>query len=325
MIIRNQNMTPIPVFNNQDFDNPRTLSLPLVGENRFNTDFNGSFNPTFNGRFNQNNTTTQYNTYARHSIDNDTNPSGFATPTFEAGWGGKKQEFGDDAYKFADVMKRLAPPPLQLAPEAPPTPTVPPLIRQTVAVNEHASYWGDPHVADPDRADKDNKRQDSFVVKGDGVFNLLSDNNINLNAQHKKYDAFGIEVTDQIGLKIPYANITFSAYGVPQLNGGALTTGQTVTLFDKTQVTWDGTTLSVKSGSDGEYDLAIGVVTSGNKNPDGSAIKYLDTDVNTKSQGVGNDGRMPEGILGETFDADTAQNHALKKDISTYKRAGLLD
>ena len=225
--------------------------------------------------------------------------------------------FGDDQYKYASVFNRPAPPPLV-------RPVPPPAPRKLVAVNEHSSYWGDPHVADADRSEKGNKRQDNFVVKGDGVFNLLTDKNISLNAQHKKYDKWDIEVTDQIGLRIPYANITFSAYGTPQLNGRTLGKG-TTTLPDQTKLSWDGTTLSVTSNDSGEYNVSIAIVTSDHKNADGSPIKYLDTDLSTKSNGVGNDGVMPSGILGEGFDDDNEARSALKKDISTYKRNGLLD
>jgi hypothetical protein len=224
--------------------------------------------------------------------------------------------FGDKASLY-DVYNRPAPPPLV-------RPVPPPVPRKLVAANEHSSYWGDPHVADADRSDKGNKRYNNIIVKGDGVFNLLTDKNISLNAQHKKYDKWDIEVTDQIGLRIPYANITFSAYGTPQLNGRTLGKG-TTTLPDQSKLSWDGTTLSVTSNDSGEYNVSIAIVTSDHKNADGSPIKYLDTDLSTKSNGVGNDGVMPSGILGEGFDDDNEARSALKKDISTYKRNGLLD
>ncbi|MFN7311195.1 MAG: hypothetical protein ACK5T0_07490 [Vampirovibrionales bacterium] len=234
--------------------------------------------------------------------------------------------FGDLAGdpRFASVYNRPAPAKLQKAVTPKPTPKPAPTPRKLVAANEHSSYWGDPHVADADRSDKGNKRQDNFVVKGDGIFNLLTDRNISLNAQHKKYDQFAIEVTDQIGLRIPNANITFSAYGTPQLNGKALEVGKETTLPDQSKIKWDGTTLTVTSSDSSEYNVSINIVDAGHKNPDGSAIKYLDTDLSTKGKGVNSDGVMPSGILGEGFDEDNEARSALKKDLSTYKRNSLL-
>ncbi len=252
--------------------------------------------------------------------------SNLAMPTFNSarGTGNVKGDWGDKAYQYAYLFDKKAPPPWTRPVTPKPRPIAPPAPRKLVAANEHSSYWGDPHVADADRSDKGNKRQDNFVVKGDGVFNLLTDRNISLNAQHKKYDQWGIEVTDQIGLRIPFANITFSAYGTPQLNGGVLESGKTIMLPDQTKISWDGTTLSVTSGDSGEYNVSISIVTTEHKNADGSPVKYLDTDLSTKGNGVGNDGIMPSGILGEGFDDDNEARTALKKDLSTYKRNGLL-
>ncbi len=243
-----------------------------------------------------------------------------STEGFETGFGDRASD-----PRYASVYYRPAPPPVirPVTPKPTPVPVLPPPPRKLVAANEHSSYWGDPHVADADRSDKGNKRQDNFVVKGDGIFNLLTDRNISLNAQHKKYDQFAIEVTDQIGLRIPHANITFSAYGTPQLNGEALAIGEKP-LPNQSKIKWDGTTLSVTSSDSSEYNVSVSIVDAGHKNPDGSAIKYLDTDLSTKGAGVGNDGVMPSGILGEGFDEDNEARSALKKDLSTYKRNGLL-
>jgi hypothetical protein len=262
--------------------------------------------------------------YAPSSLFNFATPSWGTSNNSSKGGTTYRAGFGDLASdpRFASVYDRPAPEKRQQIV----TPIAPLAPRKLIAANEHSSYWGDPHVADADRSDKGNKRQDNFVVKGDGVFNLLTDKNISLNAQHKKYDQWGIEVTDQIGLRIPNSNIniTFSAYGTPQLNGKALETGEKK-LPDQTKISWNGTTLSVTSGDSGEYNVSVAIVTTEHKNADGSPVKYLDTDLSTKGNGVGNDGVMPSGILGEGFDDDGEARTALKKDLSTYKRNGLLD
>ncbi len=193
-----------------------------------------------------------------------------------------------------------------------------------IAANEHAAYWGDPHVADPDRADKANLRTSNFVVLGDGIYNLLTDKNITLNAMHKKYDKWKIEVTDQIGLRIPNADLTMSAYGVPQLNGKDLKKGSTTTLPDQTKISWDGSTLKLTSGDSGEYNISFSIVTTKEKNTDGTPIKFINTDVYTKTQGIASDGVMATGILGEGFDADSNVRTALNQALATYKRQNIL-
>ena len=193
-----------------------------------------------------------------------------------------------------------------------------------IAANEHAAYWGDPHVADADRADKANTRTSNFVVLGDGIYNLLIDKDITLNAKHKKYDQWKMEVTDEIGLRIPNADLTMSAYGVPQLNGKDLKKGSAITLSDQTKISWDGKSLNVTSGDSGEYNVAFSIVTTRHKNTDGKPIKYINTDVYTKAKGIASYGVMATGILGEGFDADSTVRKGLKQDLAVYKRQSLL-
>ncbi|XVJ51593.1 MAG: hypothetical protein HEQ32_05745 [Vampirovibrio sp.] len=239
--------------------------------------------------------------------------------------GGWSSGWGDNPVvpQYANVyntpIKKDPPPPVTIPPVVIPKP------RPVVAANEHSSYWGDPHVADADRSDKGNQRQDNFVVKGEGIFQLLKDTNIAVNAEHKKYDQWGIEVTDKVGIALGNVGITFSAYGGPMVNGKPLGSGEVVTLSDSTQVRFDGNKLTVRTGETGEYNLDVSIVTSEHKNADGSPVKYLDTDISTKSKGVNSDGVLPSGILGEGFDEDNEARSGLKKDISTYKKASLLD
>lgn len=224
--------------------------------------------------------------------------------------------FGD--IYFPHVFNRPAPAPLprRVQPIAPPAP------RKIVAANEHSSYWGDPHVADADRAEKGNNRHNSFIVKGDGIFQLLKDKDVFLNGVHKKYPQWDYEVTDRIGLRVAGLNIEMGAYdAAPKINGASFK-GEKI-LPNGTKVAFDGTKLSVSTGDSGEYDFEIAIVHAEHKNPDGSPIKYLDTDIRTKSKGVALDGVMPTGILGEGFDADDKARTQLNNPLDTYKRGGL--
>jgi hypothetical protein len=188
-----------------------------------------------------------------------------------------------------------------------------------VANNQNSSYWGDPHVADADRPNQDLKTAVNFNVYGDGIFNLLKDKNIALSAEHKKYDNWKIEVTNQVNLALGNSNVVFNAYGVPTLNGKALEQGKLMTLPDGSSVNWTGTKLIVRNANYGEYNLDIQQVTAGKKNPDGTNIKYLNTYVNTTDKGVFSDGILPTGILGEGFDMDNLVRTKLNFGLETYK------
>ena len=269
--------------------------------------------PPSSQRFNRSNTPSYQGVYFPPGIGYQ-NPAQSknkpnTTETLLAGWGDSR---------LAHVFNRPAPPPLR----RPVQPIAPPAPRKIVAANEHASYWGDPHVADADRAEKGNNRHSNFIVKGDGIFQLLKDRDVFLNGVHKKYPQWDYEVTDRIGLRVAGLSIEMGAYdGTPKLNGASFK-GEKI-LPNGTKISFDGTKLSVNTGASGEYDFEISIVNAEHKNPDGSPIKYLDTDIRTKSKGVGADGIMPTGILGEGFDADNQARTQLNHDLNTYKRGGL--
>jgi hypothetical protein len=185
----------------------------------------------------------------------------------------------------------------------------------TVASNQKSGYWGDPHVNDADR-----KGNESFIVTGAGTFNLLKDKNIALSAEHKKYDKWKIEVTNQVNLALGDSNLVYNAYGEPTHNGVKLEKDKLMTLSDGSKVTWNGSNkLSVTNANYGEYNLDMTVKTSGNKNADGTKIKYLDTYVTSTDKGVFSDGVLPTGILGEGFDADNIVRTKLNFGLETYK------
>jgi hypothetical protein len=192
--------------------------------------------------------------------------------------------------------------------------------RGTVAAEQNSSYWGDPHVADADRANQNNRNASNFIVTGAGTFNLLKDKNISLSAEHKKYDKWKIDVTNQVNLALGDSKLVYNAYGEPTLNGVKLEKDKLMTLSDGSKVTWNGSNkLNVTNANYGEYNLDMTVQTSGNKNADGTNIKYLDTYVTSTNKGVFSDGIMPTGILGEGFDVDNIVRTKLNFGLENYK------
>jgi hypothetical protein len=188
-----------------------------------------------------------------------------------------------------------------------------------VAANESSGYWDDPHVTDADHPDQNDKYAINFSVTGAGTYNLLKDKNIALSAEHKKYDNWAIEVTNQIDLALGTSNVVFNAYGDPTLDGVKIEKGQIMKLSDGSSVNWDGTKLSVTNANYGEYNLDINLQDWGAINTDGSRIKYLNTYVNSTDKGVFSDGILPTGILGEGFDADKDVRTKLNFELENYR------
>jgi hypothetical protein len=180
-------------------------------------------------------------------------------------------------------------------------------FKGTVATGQRSGYWGDPHVLDAESANN------HFIVTGPGTYNLLKDKNIALSAEHKKYDRWAIEVTNQINLALGTSNVVFNAYGTPTLNGQALEQGKLMTLPDGSSVNWNGTTLSVKNANFGEYNLDV------TRQQAGGGVNYLDTWINSTYKGVFSDGILPTGILGEGFDMDNLVRTKLNFGLETYK------
>ena len=192
----------------------------------------------------------------------------------------------------------------------------PPERRRVIADLQHSAYWGDPHVADADRPQQ-NAAINNFTVTGPGTYNLLKDKGIELNATHKKYNTWAIEVTDKIALNLPNVNLSLHSNGTLLLNGKPFTGTQT--LENGVKLSFNGTKLTVNTGTGGEYDLEFNIRTTGHLNADGGAVSYLDTQVVSRERGVFSDGEMPTGILGEGFDEDGQVRTRLKHGIETYR------
>jgi hypothetical protein len=195
-------------------------------------------------------------------------------------------------------------------------------VAGSVASNQNSSIWGDPHIADADRANQDNLRTTSFNIGEEGDFNLLKDKNTSLTGTFEKFKNWGLSVTTKTNLDLGADHLTIDA-GVAKVNGTVLKDGDVVSLTDGTKITLKANQISVKTPESSEYDFNFGLAKTTEKETD-KPINYINTDVFSKSQGVFADGQMPTGILGEGFDADFTERKALKNPIDSYRITNIL-
>ena len=207
-----------------------------------------------------------------------------------------------------------------------PPPAPPPTeLPKAYAVNESATFWGDPHIVDADRADKTNDKATSFDVTDEGLYNILEDKGIQFNAKFEKFPHWGPTVATEAGINLNGAKILFTGDGTTTVNGKTLAEGESVTLKDGSKVTKAGRVLKVSTDpTKGEYDLELTSVDSGQKKDNGTPICYIDAKVITRSNGVAMDGVAPKGILGEGFDDDGLERKALKLGGSDKYKADKL-
>lgn len=168
-----------------------------------------------------------------------------------------------------------------------------------IAANETARVWGDPHFEDPDGG--------KFDVQGEAgkIYQLLSDSGLQFNG---RFDGVGngITVVGETGLSVNgprgTSQVQFSKEGRALLNGQPLQPGHMESLADGGHVllSEDGKTLTLKS--------AEGYTITQKSAPDG-----LDIRVKTPLHGVASEGRMPGGLLGQTFDADKLARNSSDK------------
>ncbi|MBF0491351.1 MAG: hypothetical protein HQM15_01035 [Deltaproteobacteria bacterium] len=165
-----------------------------------------------------------------------------------------------------------------------------------IAANETAKVWGDPHFVDPDGG--------HFDVQGEAgkTYNMLDDNNLNFNARFDDAGK-GTTVIGQTGITLQgwrgTSQIQFSKEGTASINGQILQPGAMETLADggHALLSEDGKTLTLKTGEG--YTITQRLV-------DGR----IDADVKSPAEGIDTDGRMPGGLLGQTFDADNVARNS---------------
>lgn len=182
---------------------------------------------------------------------------------------------------------------------------VPPMIENAptprslpadVATNESGRIWGDPHFEGGDGG--------KFDVQGEAgkTYNLLSDTGLLLNGRFDPYGK-GKTVVGETGLTLsgPQGITKISVQSRPEgkvtINGRVMTPGESLPTADGGRVTLssDGKKLTVHTGEG--YTIEQSIKKSG---PQGE----LEIRVKTPSRGVARDGRLPSGLLGQTFDPD---------------------
>ncbi|MDX2084316.1 MAG: hypothetical protein SFZ03_02885 [Candidatus Melainabacteria bacterium] len=155
-----------------------------------------------------------------------------------------------------------------------------------------ANITGDPHFAEFDGGQFD------FQGQAGNVYNLLSDQNFNLNGQFVAFGGQGATVVGEAGLRLGPDQIHLSANNpLPTINQQAMEVGRLYQLADGTAL-WDNGELVVTSN---EYGLTITPRTHATAN-------YLDLAVNLTDAGPYSDFVAPHGLLGVTVNHGQVDN-----------------
>lgn len=177
----------------------------------------------------------------------------------------------------------------------------PPPPPPVVAANETGTITGDPHFKGGDGG--------KYDVQGQAgkTYNLLSDSGLQFNGRFDAWGGGGATVVGETGLTVagPYgqSQVNFSKDGTATVNGRELQDGQTVPLADGGTATKQGNKLIIKTAEGYEITQSTHGSRHGN---------YINTEVKTGSHGVATDGVLPGGLLGQTFDPDSAARNGAK-------------
>ncbi|MBL8783917.1 MAG: hypothetical protein JNJ59_03360 [Deltaproteobacteria bacterium] len=168
-------------------------------------------------------------------------------------------------------------------------------VEPAVAANETGKVWGDPHFVGGDGDKYD------IMGKNGGVYNLHSDTGVRVTGLFKTYNREGITVVDKVGtivtgkgLKGVSSNQIEYSPTVATIDGKALAKNKSTPLADGGSALLLANRLVIDTREG--YKVTIYSRQSG-------AVKYCDVDVQTGARGVGS-GADPDGLLGQTFDAD---------------------
>jgi von Willebrand factor type D domain len=147
--------------------------------------------------------------------------------------------------------------------------------------------WGDPHFIGQDG--------DQYDVQGEAgkTYNLLSDQNFQMNGQFDSFGTDGSTVVGKVGISAGSDQIEVSKDGTVMVNGRELQEGDKVDLADGGSVEYRDGSVQVNSG---EWETNIQFEGSGDD-------AHLNIDVKTDNAVA--DGVKPHGLLGQTFDADS--------------------
>lgn len=154
------------------------------------------------------------------------------------------------------------------------------------AISGKGRIWGDPHFIGQDG--------DQYDVQGEAgkTYNLLSDQNFQMNGQFDAYGDGGATVVGKVGISAGSDQIEVGKDGTVMVNGRELKEGDKVELEDGGSVEYRDGSVQVDSG---EWKTNIQFAGSGDD-------AYLNIDVETANAVA--DGVKPHGLLGQTFDAD---------------------
>ena len=174
---------------------------------------------------------------------------------------------------------------------------------QNIAANETATFWGDPHFIGADGG--------KFDVQGEPnkTFNILTDKGLQFHGLFIPGDPPGVTLVGQTSLRLSKdgkANaIQFEPRkDIAQIDGQAITAKGTQTA--------DGGEVHMK-GKDVVATTAEGyVITQKYQKGGGPWPSYINADIKSGAKGVSRDGQMPTGILGQTFDGDSAKRDGQK-------------
>jgi Ca2+-binding RTX toxin-like protein len=209
-------------------------------------------------------------------------PQGQVNPVPAAPQGGQNFLEGLASWFFAAMNSILNPP-------------------QPVAANEVGTITGDPHFKGGDGG--------KYDVQGEPgkTYNLLSDNNLQFNGRFDAWGGGGATVVGETGLTVGgpggMSAVTFNKDGTAKVNGQELQSGQTVQLADGGYARKEGNKLIIQTAE----GYTITQTVHGSKNGN-----YINTEVKTGAGGVAQDGVLPGGLLGQTFDPDSAARNGAK-------------
>jgi hypothetical protein len=174
-----------------------------------------------------------------------------------------------------------------------------------VAANQQARAYGDPHI---DGADGE-----KFDFDDHGIYNLLQDRGLNINAEMAPAAGEKSVITN-VGMNIGGSQVQMLPNGSMVINGRPvqLENGQTLQLPDGSTISKKGNDINIKTS---EYDVKLTSRAKG---------QYFDVAVKSKEQGVLADGVAPSGILGETFDADDVRGGDTKHNHQFYRRRNIM-
>ncbi|MEM9341902.1 MAG: VWD domain-containing protein [Pseudomonadota bacterium] len=154
--------------------------------------------------------------------------------------------------------------------------------------------WGDPHFIGEDGGKFDVQGRDG------GIYNLLSDQNFQMNGRFDAWGGGGATVVGQVGISAGSDQIEVNKDGTVLVNGEEVGVGERVELADGGYVHNCGNEVTVESG-EWKVDFQIKQSSRGN---------YINMDVSTEN--ANSDGVKPHGLLGQTFDADDDARNGAK-------------